>query len=44
MFDIVVGLAAFGILYVAVIEIIEKCEQRHADVQQEAHPHYQMAP
>ena len=44
MLDIVVGLAVFGILYVAIIEIVEKCEQRHADADQEARPQYEVAP
>ncbi|MBP1777044.1 MAG: hypothetical protein H6Q86_3054 [candidate division NC10 bacterium] len=44
MFDTVIGLAVFGVLYVAVIEILEKCEQRHADVEQEARLHRQVAP
>ena len=44
MFDIVVGLAVFGIVYVAIIEIAEKCEQRHTDFEQEAHPQYEVAP
>lgn len=44
MFEIVIGLTVFGVLLVAVIELLEKCEQRHADAEQEARPHYQVAP
>jgi len=43
-FEIVIGLTAFGILCVAVIEILEKCEHRHADAEQEARLHRQVAP
>ena len=42
--EIVIGLTVFGVLYVAVIEILEKCEQRHADTEQEARLHRQVAP
>ena len=31
MFEIVIGLTVFGILYVAVVEILEKCVDRLAD-------------
>ena len=44
MFEIVIGLTVFGVLCVAVIEILEKCEDRHADAEQEAHPHHQVVP
>jgi hypothetical protein len=44
VFEIVIGLTVFGVLLVAVIELLEKCEQRHADAEQEARPHYQVAP
>jgi len=44
VFEIVIGLTVFGVLFVAVIELLEKCEQRHADAEQEARPHYQVAP
>jgi hypothetical protein len=37
MSEIVIGLTAFGLLYVAVIEILEKCEHRDADTEREAH-------
>ena len=43
-FEVLIGLTAFGVLCVAVIEILEKCEQRHADADQEARPHYEVAP
>jgi hypothetical protein len=43
-FEIGLSLIVFGILYVAVVEILEKCEQRHADVEQEALLHRQVAP
>jgi len=44
MFEIVVGLTVFGVLYVAVIELLEKCEHRHADAEQEARLHREVAP
>ena len=44
MFDIVIGLTVFGVLYMAVIEILEKCEHRHADAEQEARLHRLVAP
>jgi hypothetical protein len=44
MFEILIGLTAFGVLCVAVIEILEKCEQRHADAEQEARLQRQVAP
>lgn len=44
MSEIVIGLTAFGLLYVAVIEILEKCEQCHADVEQKARLQRQVAP
>ena len=33
MFEIVFGLTVFGVLYVAVIEILEKCERLHVDAE-----------
>ena len=36
-FEVLIGLTAFGVLCVAVIEILEKCEHRHADAEREAH-------
>ena len=36
-FEVLIGLTAFGLLYVAVIEILEKCDHRHADAEREAH-------
>jgi hypothetical protein len=44
VFEIVISLTAFGVLFVAVIEILEKCEQRHADAEQEARLRRQLAP
>jgi len=44
VFEIVIALTVYGILYVAIIEIVEKCERRHADADQEARPHHQVAP
>jgi hypothetical protein len=35
-FEVLIGLTAFGLLYVAVIEILEKCDHRHADAEREA--------
>jgi hypothetical protein len=41
MAEIVIGLTAFGVPCFAVIEILEKCEQRDADAEQGTlrHPH-----
>ena len=35
-FEVLIGLTAFGVLCVAVIEILEKCDHRHADAEREA--------
>lgn len=44
VFEIVIALTVYGVLYVAIIEIVEKCEQHHADADQEALRHRHMAP
>ena len=44
MFDIVIGLPVFGILYVAVVESLEKCVDRLADAAPAARLHRQVAP
>ncbi len=44
VFEIVMGLTLFGVLYVAVIELLEKCEHCYADADQEARSHHQVAP
>jgi hypothetical protein len=44
MFAIVIGLTVFGILYVAVVEILEKCDDRLADAAPAARLHRQVAP
>jgi hypothetical protein len=41
VFEIVIGLTAFGVLCMAVIEILEKCERQHADAEQMARRHHQ---
>ena len=40
MFEIVIGLTVVGLLFVAVIEILDKCEHRHADAEREARWHH----
>jgi hypothetical protein len=44
MFEIAIGLTVFGVLYVAVIEILEKCKHRDAHTEQEARLRRQVAP
>lgn len=44
MFEIVIGLTVFGILYVAVVEILEKCVDRLAEAEPAARLHRQVAP
>ena len=43
MFEIVLVLTVLGVLYVEIIEILEKCKHIHADAEQEARRHYQVA-
>lgn len=43
MFEIVIVLTVLGVLYVEIIEILEKCKHIHADAEQEARRHYQVA-
>ncbi len=44
MFEIVIGLTVFGVLYVAVIEFLEKCEPRDTHAEQWAGLHQHAAP
>jgi len=44
VFEIVMGLTLFGVLYVAIIELREKCKQVYADADQDARSHHQVAP
>ena len=44
VFEIVMGLTLFGVLYVAIIELREKCKQVSADADQDARSHHQVAP
>jgi hypothetical protein len=43
-FEMLIGLIAFGILYVAVIEILEQCEDCHAEAEHETRLHRHAAP
>ena len=44
MFAIVIGLTVFGILYVAVVESLEKCVDRLAEAEPATRLHRQVAP
>jgi hypothetical protein len=44
MFEAVIGLIGFGILYVVVVEILAKCKHPTANTQQEARWRRQVAP
>jgi hypothetical protein len=41
MFEFLIGLTTFGVLCMAVIEILEKCERHHADAEQMTRRHHQ---
>ena len=43
MFEIVMALTVFGLVYVEIIEILEKCKHLHAVAEQEARRHYASA-
>ena len=40
MFEILMALTVFGLLYVEIIEILEKCKHLHAVAEREARRHY----
>jgi hypothetical protein len=44
MFEIVIVLTVYGLLYVEIIEILEKCKHLHAATEREAPRHYEVAP
>jgi hypothetical protein len=43
MFEILIVLTVIGVLYVEIIEILEKCAQFRSDVEQEVHRDYQVS-
>lgn len=43
MFEVLIVMTTFGLLYVEIIEILEKCEQGHTDAVQQGYPNYQEA-
>lgn len=43
MFEVLILLTSFGLLYVEIIEILEKCEQGHTGAVREVGANYQEA-
>jgi|GEM_PF-1302316 len=41
MFEVLFLLTLFGVVYVDIIELLEKCEHPHTDTGQEVHLEYQ---
>jgi hypothetical protein len=41
MFEVLFLLALFGVMYVDIIELLEKCKHPHTDTGQEVHLEYQ---
>ena len=42
MFETLIVLTVFGVLYVEIIEILEKCKHLHTDAEEEVHRGYQV--
>jgi hypothetical protein len=40
MFEVLILLTCYGLLYVEIIEILEKCKQGRTSPVQEVHPNY----
>ena len=43
MYEIVIVLTVFGLLYVEIIETLERCRDLHVEAEQKARRHYQVA-